>query len=56
MNTNGNSFPSADEREDLGWSTPAYTPTANSTIILQDYSTTGQYIKITQGSNLSTRQ
>ena len=51
MNTNGNSFPSSDEREFLNWSTATYTPTSNSTIILQDYSTTGQFIKINRGSN-----
>jgi M6 family metalloprotease-like protein len=49
MNTNGNSFVCAEEREFLGWHGTAYTPTSNSTITLGDYGTTGDYIKFTKG-------
>lgn len=49
MNTNGNSFCSADEREAMGWGPSAIVPTSNSTYTLQDYGTTGQFIKFTKG-------
>ena len=49
MNKNGNSFISADEREAMGWGPSAIVPTSNSTHTLQDYGTTGQFIKLTKG-------
>lgn len=52
LNTNGNSFPSADEREFLGWSHASDSVTSNTTITLEDYATTGDFMKIIRGGVL----
>lgn len=49
MNTNGNSFVSADEKETLGWEGTIHTPSTNTTYNLADYGTTGDFIKFSRG-------
>jgi M6 family metalloprotease-like protein len=46
-NISGGSFPSADDRERLGWlSSPPIVPVSDTIITLRDYVTTGDFIKI----------